>query len=73
MVNVFFCNELMLLRSLNQKPKKMSRNLGYLTVVYLELPEKMLPLPPPQRTYSASGDHGKFLLLPPLAGLTTFL
>ena len=36
----FFCNELMLLRSLNLKRKKMSRNWGNLIVVDLELPEK---------------------------------
>ena len=48
------------------KCTKMSRNRDNFLDLDVQLPEKNSPsIPPPQRTWSAFGDHGKFRLLPP--------
>ena len=68
LLNVFFCNELLLLRYLNVKCKKMALNRGNVIVHRRERSEKnyAITYSPSQRTWSAYGDHGKkSLLLPP--------
>ena len=51
---------------MNRKWNKITRNGGNLIDLDLQVPEtKLCQYPPPQRTWSASGDHEKCLLLPP--------
>ena len=61
----FCCNEMMLLRSLNVKCNKMSRNRGNLTVVYLVILLETISAatPPPANVVRLRSPREKMLLL----------